>query len=60
MINDYIDYMREKDEEDRKLKEQELKLKKEQLELEKKVEEQKIQRESLMVDLLHKMAEKLQ
>jgi len=60
MINDYIDYLREKDEADRKLREQELQLKKEQLELEKKVEEQKIQRESLMMDLLHKMSEKLQ
>ena len=60
MMQDHIDYIREKDEADSKLKEQELKLKKEQLELDKKVEQQRIERENAMMDLLHRMAEKLQ
>ena len=58
VVQGYVEYLREKDEADRKLKEEELKLKQEQLELEKKREEQRMQRENLMMNLLVKMAEK--
>ena len=58
MVQGYVEYLREKDEADRKLKEEELKLKQERLELEKKREEQRMQRENLMMNLLVKMAEK--
>ena len=59
VVQSYIEYMREKDEADRKQKEAELALKREKLQLEMKREEQREHRENLMLDLLAKLSEKL-
>ena len=59
LVQSYIEYMREKDEADRALKEAELVLKREKLQLEMKREEQTEHRENLMLVLLAKLSEKL-
>ena len=58
VVQGYIEYLREKDEADRRLREEEVKVKQQQLELEMKREEQRAQRDNIMMNLLMKMADK--